>query len=178
MTPNRQSIRLKNHDYSSSGYYFVTICTNNRECLFGNIVGATRGSPASMKLNDIGKIVTSVWQTLPDHHSVKLDAFQIMPNHIHFIVNMTGKSGNGHAYGRGNPAPTLGQIIAYFKYESTKQINQYSVRAGVIPPDTIEKIFQRNYYEHIIRTEYDLDKIREYIETNPQMWNRDRNNIE
>lgn len=182
----RKSIRLKNYNYSQSGYYFITICTQNRECLFGDIVDG------KMIFYETGKIVEYVWKSLPNHHPVELDAFQIMPNHVHMIIHIVGR-GNimgrenpaptilgpiplGHVYGSGNPTPTLGQIIAYFKYESTKQINQYYVRAGIIPPNTIKKIFQRNYYEHIIRNEDEYMRIKQYIRLNPQIWKRDRNN--
>lgn len=75
--PNRHSIRLKDYDYSSNGAYFVTICTQNRETLFGDLVNG------KMMLNDMGNIVNSVWESLPHHHSVELGIFQIMPNHIH-----------------------------------------------------------------------------------------------
>lgn len=162
--PNRHSIRLPSYDYSESGLYFITICSQNRENIFGEIIDG------KMILNEIGKIIESAWLSLPDRFPVVLDAFQIMPNHVHMIIQIVSN-------GRDDRAPTtLGKIIAYFKYESTKQINQYAVGAGIIPPKIIRKIFQRNYYEHIIRSETDLDKIREYVSANPLMWARDRNN--
>jgi len=166
---NRQSIRLKNYDYSQSGLYFVTICTQNRECLFGNIING------KMKLNAAGKIIESVFKSLPKRFPIVLDEFQMMPNHVHMILVIQPHTTYGSNNGRDDRAPTLGKIIAYFKYESTKQINNI-VGAGIIPPDTIHKIFQRNYYEHIIRNENDLNKIRKYIIKNPNMWDRDRNN--
>jgi REP element-mobilizing transposase RayT len=176
MNKNRQSIRLKNYDYSKSGLYFITICTQNRRCLFGNIVGANHDSPPYMKLNEMGKIVEKIWKSLSGRFPIELDEFQIMPNHVHMILAIQPHKTYGSNNGRDDRAPTLGKIIAYFKYESTKQINQYSVGAGIIPPNTVKKIFQRNYYEHIIRNEIDLKKIREYIINNPLLWNRDRNN--
>lgn len=146
--PHHHSIRLPGYDYSESGLYFVTICSQKRECIFGDIVDG------KMVPNEIGKIIETIWETLPDHFPVVLDAFQIMPNHVHMIIQIVSN-------GRDDRAPTtLGKIIAYFKYESTKQINQYDVQAGIIPPEIIRKIFQRNYYEHIIRSETNLDKIR------------------
>lgn len=149
MIKNRQSIRLKNYDYSQSGLYFMTICTQNRECLFGDIIG----HPVSMILNQYGKIIENVWESLPDHHSVELDVFQIMPNHVHFILHIV--------LGASRRAPTmLGFIVGMFKTECTKQINKLRNTHG-------QKIFQRNYYERIIRTENDLNKIREYIKLNP-----------
>ena len=111
--PNRQSIRLKNYDYSSPGYYFVTLCTNKNQSFFGKIKNQ------KMYLNQFGKIVQNTWKSLPNHHPVKLDQFQIMPNHLHFIIKITGGS---------RPAPTLGNIICLFKSTCTKKINR-SVRA-------------------------------------------------
>jgi len=165
MAKHRKSIRLKNYDYSQSGLYFVTICTQNRECIFGNIinnnVGVGRDRPISMILNQYGKIIENVWESLPDHHSIELDVFQIMPNHVHFILHIV--------LGASRRAPTtLGFIVGMFKTECTKQINKLQNTPG-------QKIFQRNYYEHIIQNENELIKIRQYIKTNPLFWNQDIN---
>jgi len=89
--PSRKSIRLRDYDYANDGWYYITICTQNRKCLFGEIKNG------KMKLNDCGKMVDDVWQSLPDHHPVILDVFQIMPNHVHFIIQIVGGS---------RPAPT------------------------------------------------------------------------
>lgn len=135
--------------------------------LFGEIINE------KMVSNDIGKIVESVWESLPDHYQVELESFQIMPNHIHMIIMIVGA-------GFSRPIP-LGNIIAYFKYQSTKQINTYIMMGSENPTPTDQKyskIFQRNYYEHIIRNEKDFDKIYWYIINNPKMWDRDRNNPE
>ena len=165
MNKHRHSIRLKKYDYSQSGLYFVTICTQNRECIFGNIinnnVGVGRDRPISMILNQYGKIIENVWESLPNHHSVELDVFQIMPNHVHFILHIV--------LGASRRAPTtLGFIVGMFKTECTKQINKLRNTPG-------QKIFQRNYYEHIIQNENELIKIRQYIKTNPLFWNQDIN---
>lgn len=153
----RKQIRLKKYDYSNSGWYFVTICTHNREYLFGKIiVGATRGSP-------LNKIVEKIWKTLPDHHPVDLDEFIVMPNHIHFVIHIVHKGGS-------RPAPTLGTVIGLFKSECTKQIRKFI-------NDSQFSVWQRSYYEHIIRTEYDLNRIRQYIKGNPLNWESDRNNL-
>ncbi len=178
MTKNRQSIRLKKYDYSKSGLYFITICTQNRKCLFGNIVGVGRDRPILMILNQYGKIIENVWESLPDHHPVELDAFQIMPNHVHFILHIvsgarpmiTGASRiNDMGASRRAPTGTLGFIVGMFKTECTKQINKLQNTPG-------RKIFQRNYYEHIIRNEIELSKIRQYIKNNPLFWKKDINN--
>ena len=174
MIKHRHTIRLKNYDYSQSGLYFITICTQNRECMFGDIINHNvgvgrdrppligRDRPVSMNLNQYGKIIKNVWESLSDHHPVELDVSQIMPNHVHFILHIV--------LGASRRAPTmLGFIVGMFKTECTKQINKLRNTLG-------QKIFQRNYYEHIIRNDIDLNKIREYIINNPLMWNRDRNN--
>jgi len=187
MDKNRQSIRLKDYDYSKSGLYFVTICTENRECLLGNIVGANHDSPVpKMILNDIGKIVNDVLLTIPKRFdNVELDEFVIMPNHMHLIliirapVRVIHESPHRRFTQRGDKRQLLPQCIGYLKMNSSKKINQY-VRAHHDAPQQApqsQKIFQRNYYEHIIRTENDLNKIREYIINNPLMWDRDRNNL-
>lgn len=177
--PDRQSIRLKNYDYSRSGLYFVTICTENRECLFGDIVGANHDSPVpKMILNQYGKIIENVWESLPDRFPIELDEFKIMPNHVHMIINIVGAHHDAPVYKWAiHESPLqkqpqrkrslLSQIIGYLKMNSAKLIHQINSN---IP------VWQRNYYEHIIRAENDLNKIREYIVNNPSMWDRDRNN--
>ena len=185
MLPNRQSIRLPNYDYSQQGLYFITACTQNREYLFGDIVRANHDSPQpNMILNDFGKTVDSVWQSLPNRFPIKLDAFQIMPNHVHMIINIVGAIHESPHHespnlirpdhdGAHRDAPLqrslLSQCIGYFKMNSTKLIHQ-------IDPNI--KIWQRNYYEHIVRNDVELFKIREYIENNPKMWDQDRNNLQ
>lgn len=180
--PQRKSIRLPHWNYSSRGYYFVTICTQNRECLFGKIVGVGRDQPV-MKLNQYGKIIKNVWEILPNRFPISLDYYQIMPNHIHGIIQIIdnncidNKNCRGSIYrtrnqvdyidchaGAINCAPTLGSIIRYFKAKST--------RLSRI------KLWQRNYYEHIVRNEKELNQIREYLLLNPALWPRDRNNPE
>jgi len=143
-----------------------------------------------MELNEYGLIVQNVWKSLPNHHSVKLDAFQIMPNHVHFIICMTCPSrwndtcgtwddgmGDDAGVGMGEArlAPTtiisttkLGTIIGSFKSEITKQIHKMGYKNDV---------WQRNYYERIIRNEEEYQHTRYYIKTNPKNWGEDRNNI-
>ncbi len=149
----RKSIRLRGYDYSQNGAYFVTICTHNRECLFGNIANG------KMQLNDTGKTIERVWNELPNHYAnIKLDQSIIMPNHLHGIV----------VIGRGEAclAPTLGNIIGSFKSAATKQINIMRNHPG-------QKLWQRNYYEHIIRNEVDLNRVQQYINSNPLTWDLD-----
>ncbi|PIV09135.1 transposase [Candidatus Roizmanbacteria bacterium CG02_land_8_20_14_3_00_36_15] len=174
MLKQRKQIRLRKYDYSKSGYYYVTVCTQNRECIFGNIVinivGARRNAPKIMKLNEYGLIVNNVLESLSKHHPVELDTYQIMPNHIHMIVIILDVSGRSrptptHKY---SYKPTLGFIVGILKTECTSQINKLRNTPG-------QKLFQRNYYEHIVRNEIELFKIREYIKNNPLFWNNDIN---
>lgn len=156
--------------------YYVTICTFNRECLFGEIVGG------SMKLNELGEIAVRHWNNVQEHlPSVKLDQWVIMPNHMHGIIYIVG-AGSPRPINGITPTESsllgaettplqrylLGQIIAFFKYQSTKHINQSRQTPGI-------PIWQRNYYDHIIRTDRSLDQIREYIQNNPARWHLDRN---
>ncbi len=193
MLKQRKQIRLRQYDYSRLGLYFVTICTQNREYLFGNIVNhyvgvgrdrpvLTKGDrPVLMILNQYGKIIKNVWESLPNHHSVELDAFQIMPDHVHFILHIIfGPSQQNNIgasrlnnMGASRRAPTitttLGFIVGMFKTQCTAQINKLKNTPG-------QKIFQRNYYERIIRNEIELSKIRQYIKNNPLFWKKDVNN--
>ncbi len=162
----RRLTRLKDYDYSHPGAYFITICTKKRHCLFGEIQNE------EMKVNDYGEIVRQTWLDLPQHYpNVQLNAFVIMPNHIHGIVFLED-------VGAGlKPAPTgfqdkhhhLSEIIRAFKTFSAKRINKLRNMAG-------KSGWQRNYYEHVIRRDESLAKIREYIENNPLRWALDREN--
>ena len=186
----RRSIRLKRYDYSQAGAYYVTIVAYQRECLFGEIVNG------EMKLNQYGKIVQKWWNDIPKHfRNVELGVFIVMPNHIHGIIiindnrrgtvpvpsndqNLRGippshKNGETRKSGGETPplrAPTLEQIVAYFKYQSTKEMN------ALDDTKTITKFWQRNYYEHIIRDEQDIQNKTDYIESNPMMWDEDDEN--
>ncbi|MBI5436046.1 MAG: transposase [Nitrosomonadales bacterium] len=170
---HRRSIRLRGYDYSQAGAYFITLCTQKRECLFGGVMGDV------MQLNDVGRLVRNVWDMLPDHYAgVTLDTFVVMPNHIHGIVMLNdvgaqfiAPNNDDGAINRGtiNRAPTIGEIIRAFKARCTHGINQLRSVQGV-------SIWQRNYYEHIIRDESSLQEIREYITNNPVQWANDREN--
>ena len=169
---NRRSIRLSGYDYAQSGAYFVTVCTQKRVCFFGSIVNG------EMQLNDAGRIVQEVWRELPARFpQVGIDSFIVMPNHIHGIVlvgaqfiapsnsppDISRKPGEG----RDGRAPTVGEIIRAYKAISTREIRR-TVKADFR--------WQRNYYEHIIRNEESLNRIREYIVNNPIQWDVDREN--
>ena len=162
---HRRSIRLQGYEYSQAGAYFVTIVAWQREMLFGEIVNE------EMALNDFGRIASEKWQWLETQYEyVELGAWVIMPNHLHGILVI-------HDDGRGGsrPAPTpikrkpLGGLIGAFKTISTKQINILRDTEGQV-------VWQRNYYEHIIRNEPEMDRITRYIESNPSAWMDDDEN--
>ena len=171
----RKTIRLKGYDYSQSGFYYVTICTQNRECLLGEIINR------KMVLNEIGKIVDDILNSLPNRYEqIKLDIYQIMPNHVHKIIQIVGAHHDAPIMHHDAPVykraihespqqkrSLLSQIIGYFKMNSAKLIHQ-------INPNI--RVWQRNYYEHIIRNENELNSIRQYIVDNPKNWAKDENN--
>jgi len=185
---HRRSIRLKGYDYSQEGAYYVTIVTQGRECLFGEIVDG------EMYINAYGEIVQKWWDKTPNHFpNVELGVFVIMPNHVHGIIFIIAERRGEVLSPRENPNnniqdvyvggtdnqggetpplqhPTLGQIVAYFKYQSTKEMNRIETDMA------ITKFWQRNYYEHIIRDEKDLQNKTDYIEANPSLWDEDDNN--
>ena len=170
--PNRQTIRLPGYDYSENGYYFVTVCSHGMEQIFGEIING------KMVLNDVGEMIKMVWFSLPKHHVVKLDEFQIMPNHIHFVLILLGSGAKNNESGGSRPAPTIGTIIGLFKSTCSKQIHDLVGARRASPVSIKQKqIFQRNYYEHIIRNEREYKQIVYYIRNNPQNWENDRNYV-
>ena len=166
---HRRSIRLKNYDYTRSGAYFATICTKDRACAFG---AAENGN---IRLNNVGKIAQAAWNDLPERFpSIGLDAFIVMPNHVHGIIFIIGAqfiepNAIPPVLNSGviNHAPTLGRILRAFKATSTRLIRQ----AG-----GTDFAWQRNYYEHVIRSEESLNRIRQYIFDNPVRWTMDPEN--
>ena len=159
--PKRKSIRLKHYDYSQNGAYFVTICTHQRECLLGEIVGATLcGRPNNPDL------LAEKWilEIENKFSNTKINKYIIMPNHIHLILVMDNKTGD-HA---GSP---LHEIIDWYKTMTT---NEYirGVKNNLFPPFN-KHVWQRGYYEHIIRNEISYNEIWEYIDTNPLKWELD-----
>jgi putative transposase len=166
---HRRSIRWKSYDYAAEGAYFVTTVTEGRACLFGEIVNG------KMRLNRYGEIIQKWWNEIPIHFpSVEIGAFAIMPNHVHGIIFISDKRTGDVLPPHNEPKPllkpTLGQIIAYFKYQSTKEMN---LADGT---GTITKFWQRNYYEHIIRNEQELQQKTNYVLDNPSHWRSEREN--
>ncbi|HEV2289427.1 MAG TPA: transposase, partial [Candidatus Acidoferrales bacterium] len=152
---SRRSIRLHRYDYSQSGGYFFTLCVPNRACIFGRVIDY------EMKCNRAGDAVWSVWRELPlQFPTVELDAFVVMPNHAHGIVFLRPLAAAGAASSAPTkPTPTLGLVLRAFKSLSTAAVNRALHRTG--------SLWQRNYYEHIIRSGDELDAIRLYIAHNP-----------
>jgi putative transposase len=184
---HRRSIRLKSYDYAQPGAYFVTVCVQSHLCLFGDVVDG------EMRCNDAGRMIESIWQQVPRRFpTVEPDVSIVMPNHFHAIVLVGAPlvgaldepaaevtDGADRAWGRaptgGAPTPpTLGDIIGAFKSLTT---NAYArgLREHDWPP-VHERLWQRNFYEHVIRDEVARNRIREYIVTNPLGWVLDREN--
>ena len=203
---HRRSIRLKGYDYSQAGAYFVTICAQGRQCLFGAIVDGV------MRPNDAGRMVERWWLELNHKYpTVETDEHSVMPNHFHGVILIYGQPdapGQPHEWGqpdapgqphrvaptaadddvgaalRGRPvpatppaivtAPTLGDIMDWFKTMTTNEYIRGVKTLGWPPFD--RRVWQRNYYEHIIRSEAELDRIRAYIANNPLKWALDMEN--
>lgn len=196
---HRHSLRLPGYDYSLAGAYFVTVCTLDRACLFGEI---ERGF---MRLNEYGEFVAAEWlQSAALRSEIKCGEYVVMPNHFHGIVQITGGYGNtpdlygdtqsraychtplrvdtpcdeeengyGHMLDRANchtplrsPSRNLGAMVRGFKSAVSRRINEIRNTSGVT-------VWQRNYYEHVIRDEADYNGIVEYISCNPQRWMED-----
>ena len=166
----RRSIRLRGYDYSQPGTYFVTICTRNSEYLFGDIVDG------EMVLNEAGWIARRGWQDIPVHFPhVELDEWVIMPNHLHGIVTIRVDPVRRGTACRAPTAERFGKavtgsiptIIRSFKSAITKRMNELWNTPGA-------KVWQRNYWEHVVRNERELHRIREYIIDNPTKWESDR----
>jgi putative transposase len=167
--PHRRTVRLKGYDYSQAGAYFVTLCTHGRKCLFGEIENGL------MRLNEYGEIVASEWLNSAEIRSeIECKEFVVMPNHIHGIVYLRPLSGiqavdladEERAYCHTplqSPSRNLGAMVRGFKSAVGRRINEIRSMPGA-------SVWQRNYYEHVIRNDADYNDIAEYIATNPQRW--------
>ena len=168
--PRRRATRLRGYDNGQTGGDFVTICVQDQKCLSGTIIDGL------MQLNEQGKIVVECWNRIPQHFLfAEIDVCVVMPNHIHVIFLLgtgTGKWQYPPSHSQPNrrgevSSSTLGQVVAYFKYQSTRYINQHRQMPGT-------RIWQRNYYEHVLRDNTDLQRIRQYVTDNPMQWELDR----
>ncbi len=164
---NRRSIRLQGYDYSQVGAYFITVCTRNRECLFGEILDG------NMRLNDAGRIVADEWlKTAEIRDKIELDEWVVMPDHFHGIVVITDGRGTARRAPTnerfGKPVEdSIPTIVRSYKSAVTKRTNELHQTPAA-------KLWQRNYWEHIIRNEQELHRIREYIHNNPAQWEMDK----
>lgn len=166
---NRRSIRLKRYDYSQKGAYFVTVCTRDKECVFGEIIDG------EMRLNGTGDMVRRWWCELKNKfENVELDEHVVMPNHFHGIIIIVGADLRVcPSMGKRIGLP-LHRMVQWFKTMTT---NEYirAIKQSLSVPNN-KRLWQRNYYEHIVRNEEDLNEIREYIITNPLKWATDSEN--
>ena len=166
--PKRKDPRLKGFDYSKTGAYFLTICTQNRKNILSTIVG--EGSPLP-RLSPYGEIVDGWIQKIPEKYpEASVDCYVIMPNHIHILLSIVKDDGSGdlsHTDGRGNPSPTADTVVGWLKYQATKEINKLRGSAG-------DRIFQRSFFDHIVRNRDDYHEICKYIYENPVRWYYDK----
>jgi putative transposase len=165
---HRRSIRLPNFDYTQSGAYFITMVTHKRFCLFGVIENN------NIRHNLAGQCIDSILQSLPNHFPIVLNKWVVMPNHVHVMVTIQ----NEHkptiddpivmelSHPLGTRARSIGAIVQNFKSISTRRIHSAGNNFN-------ESIWQRNYYEHVVRDQNDFDRIIEYIENNPANWDND-----
>ena len=176
--PGRRSIRIPGYDYSQAGWYFVTICIHNKEWLFGSIV------ENKMVLSQIGKVIDFYWKKLLHHFkNIELDKYQIMPNHFHGIIHIVGakhpmeNNSVSRLNIKSNASPiqrphgtipgSLGAIMQNFQSITCRKINKINKTPG-------NHLWQRNYWEHVIRDEDGLNRIRHYIINNPLKWPDDK----
>lgn len=180
---HRQSIRMKGYDYTLPGAYFVTLLSQNRVCLFGEVENG------EIKLSKIGQLVIDCWYGIPKmFNNIELDEFVLMPNHLHGILLINEAPGKGEAFSdmntsqhvlglenasplqpRGTQSGSLSAVIQNFKSVSTRRVNQKFFKSG-------NKIWQRSFYERIVRNDRELNAIRQYILDNPLNWEMDKEN--
>ena len=148
----RRPNRIENYDYSLNGAYFVTVCTQDRKRILSDIVGD--GFPVP---KPCGKVTEAMIHRISvKYPAVEVDKYVIMPDHIHMLLRIRPE-------GAGNPSPTLGNVIGWYKYQASKEINLLRGTQG-------ERVFQRSYHDHVIRNQQDYDEIWQYIENNPRKW--------
>jgi REP-associated tyrosine transposase len=171
---NRETPRLPDYDYTEPGAYFVTVCAYRRWSIFGQIV------EGKMRLNGLGKLVDNMWRETPrDFSVVDLDAWVVMPNHFHAVVTLKDPATEAAWRARGERVPvrerfgrpveaSLPTIMRSFK---TAVRREAACRLHIAQP-----VWQPRYFEHVVRNEEDLERIRDYIEANPSCWETDHEN--
>ena len=161
---HRRSIRLKGYDYTRDGAYYVTIVAHKRRILFGDVIDG------EMRLNDTGQLIVNAWEWLAMRHSyVELDSYIVMPNHLHGIIVVTADTCRGDSRIAPTKRKPLGRLVGAFKTVTTKRINLARGTPG-------QPLWQRNYYEHVIRNDEEWNRVREYIAGNPTQWEIDPEN--
>lgn len=154
--PKRKTIRLKEYDYSTTNAYFITVCTNKRENLFWKDVGAAIGRQEDVPLTACGEVVRQSILSIPEHYPmISVDNYAVMPNHIHLLLQI-----HTDYDGRPMAAPTISSVMNQMKGSTTKQIG--------FP------IWQKGFYDHVIRGEADYKEIWQYIDGNPGKWKEDK----
>jgi REP-associated tyrosine transposase len=172
--PGHRSFRLRDHDYSSPGFYFVTICAHQRLCFFGRVISAR------MELNQLGQIALQSWMGIPEHFAhVNLHAFVTMPNHVHGIIEIGCQAGaqraaplqevrSGEVCRHGVTPGSLSSIIRSFKAAVTARARKELDWKG--------DVWQRNYFERTLRDGQEFSDASRYISENPMKWEQDREN--
>ena len=162
---------MPGYDYTGEGSYFVTLCTHNRECVFGTIING------EMVLNELGSIVQRDWlRTAQIRPNIELGAFVVMPNHVHVIFTIKYRdlmrAWNDHPALQipASKPNSISSVIRGFKSTATRRVNQSRQSPG-------EPVWQRNYYEHIIRDDNEMQSKTDYIEGNPSRWTEDEENL-
>ena len=161
MPSGRTSPRIPNYDYATPGIYFVTVCATAGHLRFGSV------NNGEIRLNETGKVVAQCWEDIPAHFkTVELGSYVVMPNHLHGLITLTDAlDGSSQDSAR----PSLNTVIGSFKSAATRRVNVIRNTPGA-------KLWQRTYYDHAIRTESGLERIREYIASNPARWELDDEN--
>ena len=165
---HRRSTRLKGYDYSRAGAYFVTVCAYGKACLFGEIENGL------MRLNEYGEIVASEWMKSAEIRTeIEYGEFVVMPNHFHGIVHIHRNHADAADAERAychtplrSPSRNVGAMVRGFKGAASRRINEIRNTPGA-------PVWQRNYYEHVIRNDEDYNRIAEYVVNNPQRWTED-----
>ena len=160
----RRSIRLKEYDYSSPGLYFITICVQDRSCVLGQIEDAV------CRLSPAGDAVEAKWRSVPERFAmVEIGPYVVMPNHVHGLIHINAPHPDDPT--PSVPSSSIGSMIQWFKTGTT-----YDYISGVKNrgwPRFNKRLWQRNYWEHIVRNEKEYQRITDYVESNPSLWRED-----